>query len=301
MYTIKRAASQVGISATTLRAWERRYRIVSPSRSEAGYRLYSDDDVRILSSMARLVADGWTPSLAAEEARQRSAALRQDAAVSQIAAVAQIGSAASTELQAAMLECAAELDSGRLTETLDRMFALGSYELVVDQHLLPAMVALGESWASGRVSVAGEHLVAYAVLRRLAAAYEAAALYSGSRRVLVGLPPGARHEIGALAFAVAARRRGIAIDYLGADLPVADWVGAVREPDTAAIVLAIPTPADLPATREVIAAVHAARPGLLVAVGGDQQESAPDAAVRLGHQVAMASNMLIKLLNPTAS
>jgi methanogenic corrinoid protein MtbC1 len=43
-------------------------------------------------------------------------------------------------------------------------------------------------------------------------------------RVLLGLAPGARHEIGLFAFAVAVRRNGLATDYLGADLPVEDWV-----------------------------------------------------------------------------
>ena len=40
MFTIKRAAELTGLPVATLRAWERRYGVVAPIRSEGGYRLY---------------------------------------------------------------------------------------------------------------------------------------------------------------------------------------------------------------------------------------------------------------------
>ena len=46
MYTIKRAAEITGVPAATLRAWERRYAIIQPERTDSGYRLYDDESVR---------------------------------------------------------------------------------------------------------------------------------------------------------------------------------------------------------------------------------------------------------------
>ena len=71
MYTIKRAAELTGVSAATLRAWERRYDVVEPQRTDAGYRLYDDEALARLRTMAELVADGWTASNAAAEAVRR--------------------------------------------------------------------------------------------------------------------------------------------------------------------------------------------------------------------------------------
>ena len=34
-----------GVSVDLLRAWERRYGLLEPARSDGGFRLYSDDDV----------------------------------------------------------------------------------------------------------------------------------------------------------------------------------------------------------------------------------------------------------------
>ncbi|NYI78903.1 cobalamin B12-binding domain-containing protein [Nocardioides panzhihuensis] len=129
----------------------------------------------------------------------------------------------------------------------------------------PPLEELGDTWADGRVSVAGEHLASNAVMRRLAVAYEAAATHGHGPRITLGLAPHTRHEIGLFAFAVAARRRGMDTDYLGADLPLDDWLGVVDDPDLAAVVLAIPTTADIPCADEVITALCDRRPDLVVA------------------------------------
>ena len=72
----------------------------------------------------------------------------------------------------ALVQVAASLDGPGLTRLLDGWFATASFEAVVDRTLLPALDALGRAWESGRVTVAGEHLVAHGVGRRLAAAYD---------------------------------------------------------------------------------------------------------------------------------
>ncbi|MHA0961725.1 MerR family transcriptional regulator [Enterobacter cancerogenus] len=45
-YSIGEFARLSGITATTLRAWQRRYGLLKPQRTEGGHRLYSEDDVR---------------------------------------------------------------------------------------------------------------------------------------------------------------------------------------------------------------------------------------------------------------
>lgn len=45
-YFIGEFARLCGINATTLRAWQRRYGLLKPLRTDGGHRLYSDDDVQ---------------------------------------------------------------------------------------------------------------------------------------------------------------------------------------------------------------------------------------------------------------
>ncbi|MDN5791147.1 MAG: B12-binding domain-containing protein, partial [Micrococcales bacterium] len=205
-------------------------------------------------------------------------------------------SSASPSAPDLLIDAAARLDVARVGAILDEQFATGSFETVVDGWLLPALVELGEAWSQGRVSVAGEHLVAYAVQRRLAAAYEAAAHHTGGPRVIIGLPAGARHELGLLAFATAARRVGLTTAYVGANLPTADWAVAAGAHDAACAVLAVPREADLAGLRAVVAELRSAYPELTIAVGGDQQDLAPKECLRLGHDIGEAAAVLANAL-----
>lgn len=291
MYTIKHAAQRVGITTATLRAWERRYGVIAPHRSESGYRLYGDHDVAVLLSMKHLVDQGWSVGLAAAEAVR----LDREHPTHNTALGAPDSARAAApfpDLAGRLTAAASTLDTTGLSATLDQVFALGGFETVITDHVFPALEKLGDAWADGRVSVAGEHLASNAVMRRLAVAYEAAAAHGHGPRIALGLAPHTRHEIGLFAFAVTARRRGMDTDYLGADLPLDDWLGVVDDPDLAAVVLAIPTTADITAADAVITAVCNHRPDLVVAVGGAQQAHAPEPAVRLGHDIAAGAKAL---------
>lgn len=288
----------------TLRAWERRYGVAVPQRTDSGYRLYDDAAVEVLSQMQSLVLDGWAPRQAATEVRRRfglddpgdgaADAVTDTADVATTAGVDATSLALLSDDDAVerLIEAAAALDVAAVTGLLDARYAAGSFETVTDDWLLPAMRALGLAWADGRVTVAGEHLVAHAVVRKLSAAYEGVGSASLGPRVVIGLPPRSRHEIGLLAFAVAARRVGLATVYVGADLPVGDWVTAVHAQDADAVVLAASMESDVEHVGRVVEALTAARPGLVVALGGGLQDRTPPGCVRLGHRVGEAAAAL---------
>lgn len=58
MYNIQLASSLSGINVHNLRAWERRYRAVSPDRDSVGRRLYSKENVEKLYLLNQLVKEG---------------------------------------------------------------------------------------------------------------------------------------------------------------------------------------------------------------------------------------------------
>ncbi|MHA7127015.1 MerR family transcriptional regulator [Janibacter indicus] len=312
MYTIKRAAELTGVPAATLRAWERRYDVVEPQRTEAGYRLYDDETLARLRTMAELVADGWTASNAAAEAGRRHsgtgspspapsptpgppAPSRADgphfeAPPSHLSTPPSSGDEATRRL----LDAAAAMDPAGVAAVLDERFATGSFEAVVDDWLMPALVELGEAWADGRLTVAGEHLVAHTVLRRLAAAFDAAASRVGGPRVVVGLPAGAHHELGVFAFAVALRRLGVDVVYLGADLPTDAWTAALTAHTARCVVIGVPRRPDA-RTASTLAKTLADHHGVTVCVGGSHQDDV-DAATRLGHAVGPAAVAVSRLL-----
>jgi MerR family transcriptional regulator, light-induced transcriptional regulator len=266
MYTIGQAAIRAGVSVPLLRAWERRYGIVRPERTASGYRLYDDVSIDRLRAMRELVEAGWSPAQAAR--RIETEDVRPSAAIpSPEPAGTASPPSVDRSLAAAFVDAAADMDEPHVEAILDEIFASGSFERAVDDRLMPGLRSLGEAWATGQVSVAAEHAASHAVLRRLAAAFQAAGNGAGGRPVLVGLPPGCRHELGALAFATAVRRRGIGVVYLGPDVPLQSWVDAVRSTRARAMVVGAPTGADLDAAEE-IARAGLALDAVVVAIGG---------------------------------
>ena len=271
MYTIKEASARSGVGTPLIRAWERRYGVLRPGRTPSGYRLYDDDAVRVLVAMRTLTETGWTASEAARaiiagEIKVDDLVPRGVPARGGQAA----GAPSARDHRARMIErfvAAAEASSASATEAaLDEMLASGSFESVVDDLLLPAAAALGDAWASGRLSVGGEHAASAAMARRLGAAFQAAGA-PGKVSVVVGLPPGSRHELGALAFAAALRRRGVGVLYLGPDVTVDGWIDAITRTRARAAVVGVITDADREAAADVVEALlehHVP----LVAVGG---------------------------------
>ena len=350
VYTIGHAARLTGVPSATLRAWERRYGLVKPVRSEGGYRLYDEQGLQLLRAMGALVAGGWSASQAAEHLRTDStdsphddqrpwealltAADREaDDAVETANGIGDDmprspgrsrgnlppssppqGSTDSPTTGAeptrdedapttsgawdvtALARGAAEMDPAAVAEAVDRAFAAGPLEDVIDTWLMPALQMLGTQWRAGRVDVAGEHVVSATLHRRLGVAMEAAPRVPKGPLVAVGLARGSRHELGILAFSVIVRRAGLDVVYLGADLPAQHWVALVRRHHPAAVVIAVPTATDVLAVRETVAALRAARPHLPVHVGGGAQFEVGQGTVPLGHGVAAAARHLAAAL-----
>lgn len=294
MYTIKQAARLTGVPETSLRAWERRYGVVVPHRNASGYRVYDEAALAAVSTMRRLVDDGWSPADAAVAVRDGTApAFPDDGAVGRDSRNADLSGAEA--LTRHFLSSAALLDTAGIEESLDAGFALGSFEHVVDTWLFPALEALGEGWARGEIDVAGEHAASAAVHRRLSAAFDAAGSRSRGPTVVVGLPPGSLHDLGSLAFATALRRRGLDVLYLGADVPVSSWETAVSSRRARAAVMSVATLDDRPAAVDVAKRLLGLSPDPLVCAGGRAADGLAGGVRTLASSITAAAHEVDEL------
>ena len=277
MYTAGRTAQLTGIPRETLRKWEQRYGVVEPVRSEGNYRLYDDEAVRRLSVMRDLVDAGWAPRIAARKVLEEPTA-------SVSLPTSDEGSPLSHLDE--LVACARDFDVVRMESLLDKAFAQDDLAVVVDDWLMPSLVRLGEAWQRGEVSIAGEHFVSAGVLRRLAQEFhQLPHPPAGAPTAMVGLARGSRHELGVMAFSMVLRSRGVAVTYLGADLPVEAWIDTVRGMRPDAVVLGVPTVEDLPAVREAVQAISPIAPVLL----GGAHQNRVDGAEPLGHTAGQAA------------
>ena len=204
---------RVGVPVESLRAWERRYGLLAPSRTPGGFRLYGEDDVaRVLAMRAHLNAG----VSAAEAARL---ALAEEVAVT--AAPAPVADA--SELVAAL----DRFDETGAQRAFDRLLAALTLDVVLRDVLVPYLHDLGERWEYGQATVAQEHFASNLLRGRLMAL---ARVWDrgGGPRALLACAEGELHDLPLLAFGLVLREHGWRISYLGADTPVASVVEAAR-------------------------------------------------------------------------
>jgi DNA-binding transcriptional MerR regulator len=259
-YPIRAVARLTGLSIDTLRAWERRYAAVTPLRGERG-RMYTDADVARLRMLHAAVAAGHNIS---QVARLGDAALRRmTSAQPSPAALRAAGSFAT------LADALQTLDSVRIDHELSRLAAtLTPIEFVRDV-MLPALRTVGDDWERRRGGIAREHAVSAAVRHVLGAFLRVYSHRAQPADVLLATVAGDRHEIGILAAAMLAASRGMAVAYVGADLPAAEIVEAVKVSQARVLVLGLTLTGRTKATeQELRTIVRSLPPGVEFWSGG---------------------------------
>lgn len=284
---------RAGLTADLLRAWEKRYHVVTPVRTKGGHRLYSDEDVARLALIREAQSSGRRigdiARLGRAELEELVAADR--AAVTTPAAAS--GAPPTAEAEAFVtqaLAAARAYDAHALRALLQRVAALADPQTLVDQYVAPLMHAIGSLWARGELQPGPEHVATTAVRRIVEDLFLALQPGSAGPGIVVATPAGQRHELGALLAAATAAVEGWRVTYLGADLPAEDIVAAVVRTDADAVALSITTPDAnvVEAVEELRRGVGRAFPILAGGQGAELLESGPEQlAIRLRGLVSL--------------
>lgn len=59
LFPIREVARLTGVNPVTLRAWERRYGLIQPLRTESGHRLYSSTDIDTVHRILDWIERAW--------------------------------------------------------------------------------------------------------------------------------------------------------------------------------------------------------------------------------------------------
>jgi MerR family transcriptional regulator, light-induced transcriptional regulator len=209
---IGEVARRTDVAVPTLRAWERRYGLLAPRRTEGGHRLYSEADVERVRRMGALLAEGWQAGAAAREV------LRGPEAV---VPVAQEPDAAAAEVLIGRLEAAIDaFDAPGADQVVDDVFARLEIPRALDDVLLPVLRMVGEGWQEDPRVIAREHFATNTLRPRLQRLLRPAARSAG-RACIAAAPEHEEHDLGLLAGAVVAADAGWRVHYLGARTPTA--------------------------------------------------------------------------------
>ena len=240
-------AKRTGVAADTLRKWEQRYKILSPTRTSGGQRRYSEVDVSRVQWLVERLRDGY----------------RIGEAATLLGGTAGDTSRTPQEHLDALLAAAKAADTESVSRVLDQAFALHPLVETLTSVVEPLLRRVGDEWKAGNFTVAQEHLVSEAVRARIER------LLADARGGVRGLavlacPPGERHDCGLLMLAVMLRADGWQVAYLGADTPLEDAFELAGRLDATALCLS----ATMPETMSTLTTALGRRAKFDVVVGG---------------------------------
>jgi DNA-binding transcriptional MerR regulator len=262
---------RTGVNVDTLRAWERRYGIFAPARSEGGFRLYSSSDEERARAMQGLIAEGLS-------AAQAAAAVREGRSPGDTGPT---GIAAAPDLTAReLLDAIERLDEEAANRILDRAFAALSFDAVAQGVLLPVLRAVGDGWQRGEVTIGQEHFATNLLRGRLLGFARGWMTGIGPVAVLA-CPSGENHDLGLILFGLSLHGRGWRIAFLGADTPLESVAETADAVDAALVVVAALSPEPLADARAELRELGAARPLALGGAGAGADELADIEALRL--------------------
>lgn len=220
---IGEVARRTGVAVPTLRAWERRYGLLSPARTEGGHRLYSEADIGRVRGMQRLLDEGWSAAAAAREV------LREPASVTPLRPVPASGQASGDLVS--RLEAAIESFDGTSADAaMDDVFARFDVPRALDEVVLPLLRRVGEGWQDDPRVIAREHFATNTLRPRLQRLLRAP-VRPGARSCVAAAPEAEDHDLGLLAAAVVAADAGWRVHYLGARMPTMAMERSVSDLD----------------------------------------------------------------------
>lgn len=294
-YPIRAVAQITGINPITLRAWERRYQLVTPQRSTSGHRLYSNADIARIREILRLMDSGLAISrvgdvLAHQAQTSDNKYGHEDANVWQ-------------GYRVRMVSAICLFDELELERNYNEALSLYPIDMITRRLLIPLLRELGQRWQQAKGGIAEEHFFTMYTRNKLGARFHHRSGQHNGPKLLMACLPGEHHEIGLLLFALAAHEFGFRIVLLGADMPLDELPIVAERIDADAIVLSASIEPDIALLQHDIPQLmaHTSAP---VFIGGNisrshETELRQTGAITIGTDFLESIKAIQHLLSPT--
>ncbi|MEH3032591.1 MAG: MerR family transcriptional regulator [Aeromicrobium erythreum] len=205
VWSVGEVATALGVPASTLRTWERRYGLQPSVRTSGGHRRYDAADIERIRLMNHLVRQGVTPAEAAQAASRihltHDTTRRDEAWVDEV------------------ILSARQYDSRALVSRFNDVLQRHGMMTAWTDYLAPTLRRVGEEWASGGLGVDSEHLVSETLLTVMRARLHEIGVHPTDATVLLASAEDDQHALPIVAIQVALAEAGVPAHALGPRLP----------------------------------------------------------------------------------
>lgn len=269
-----------GLTADTIRVWERRYGAVRPERTQGNVRRYSSGEIRRLTLLREAVSRGHAIGEIGTLPDDQLERLTSEEAGS---SGPPRGGESEPQRRSrwwpivgSYLEAIERYDLRRADEILTRTAVLASPRELALDIVAPLLREVGDRWEHGAASIAQEHVISSQARSLLGTLLRAGATDPGAPRIVLAAPERHQHDLGALIAGVLAASRGVVAIHLGPDVPWSELGGALRRAEADVLVLGFARDLDADEVRRTRAELRALAERVEVWIGAPEGHDAAE-------------------------
>jgi DNA-binding transcriptional MerR regulator len=231
VYSMAQVENLTGISAHTLRIWERRYSFLTPERTATNIRYYSDKELKKLLNIGILTRNGH---------RISKIDVMPDTQIYELVTdiLSNVSEENEDEINALTL-CMLEMNEVEFNKIFLRRAMRKGLQETITELIYPFLHHIGLLWGTNKLIPPQEHFIANLIRQKIISAIDTLPLPSNDApAICMFLLDGEDHEIGLLLAAYLARDLGWRVYYLGQNVPVVN-IGEVVEISKPVMMLAM--------------------------------------------------------------
>jgi MerR family transcriptional regulator, light-induced transcriptional regulator len=219
-YNIKAVVQQTQVNVSTLRAWEQRYGVPQPKRTDHGHRLYSQRDVEIIKWLKLATEDGISISQAVVMLQEEPVELepKQPETVQPVNGRVHRTDPQWPNLRTQLYDALLRTDIRQSHVLLSTAISLFPVDSLVYDVILPILNDFSARWMDGTGCMATEQIAVQIIRQRLTSLLQIHAAYSNGPRMIIGATNGEQHDIGALILALMMEQHGWEVVFIGPNL-----------------------------------------------------------------------------------
>ena len=246
-YPIKAVSKLTGLSLHVIRAWERRYSVVTPLRTDTNRRLYSANDVEKLMLLKEASKRGYSIGNIA------------DLKMEELRLIVGKTNETVIPLPESVIISRENYDSDYLTNSIEAVKNMNVNALerelykalvempqfrFVEEVISPLLERIGEMWKNGDIRIVNEHISTGVIRKFLTSLIDNNTIPNNAPSIIIATPKGQLHELGALIIAAIASSDGWNVTYMGPDLPGEEIAAAINRLKPKIVALSIVYPSD---------------------------------------------------------
>jgi len=233
-YLISTVSKRSGVKSDLVRAWERRYQAVTPTRTAGGHRVYTDQDIARLKLLNQATSNGHSISQIAQFSLDDLKNLLKNEPVVIAQTLNSFTPLTRDRIHLAedyIEKCYASVlafDAKTLESHFENAIVELGSETFIEHLLTPLLTRIGERWKTGELRPVHEHMTSSVIRSLTYILRNNNPCSADAPRMIVSTPIGQLHELGALLAAIMAELSGWQVTYLGANLPAEEIAAGVK-------------------------------------------------------------------------